>query len=196
MAQKIPASDHLHSTGKSLDLVLPGGCELSWKVPNVWNAFERNRARAYALSFNLAVTIENIERAEALLKSGENRTLVAMKNPPSGRSLGVGLWGAGRGFLAHWAVLDKGKIDNYQIAIPSRVNAAPRTPWGTMGACENAVFNTPIIESNFKNAADFSGIDIQRAIQSFDPCMRTTAYILMADSNKVLERVIDTSFPI
>jgi hypothetical protein len=51
-------------------------------------------------------------------------------------------------------VLDEGKIDNYQIAIPSRVNASPRTPWGELGPCERTVLNTPIIESKFTSEAD------------------------------------------
>ena len=119
-----------------------------------------------------------------------------MQIPQNGKHLGVGLWGAGRGFLAHWAVINQGSIDNYQISIPSRVNASPRTPWGELGPCERAVLNTPIIESQFSNEEDFVGIDIQRAIQSFDPCMNCTAHILVEHSDTVLNRVVDTSFPV
>ncbi len=196
LAQKIPASQYVNSTGNSLELMLPDKPVISWKVPSVWNAFERNRARAYALSFNLAVTLENTERAQMLLDRGETQVSVPMVEPPMDKQLGVGLWGAGRGFLAHWAVLNQGKIENYQISIPSRVNASPRTPWGDMGPCERAVLNTPIIESKFTDEKDFAGIDIQRAIQSFDPCMSTTTHILLEDSDTIVNGVIDTSFPI
>jgi hydrogenase large subunit len=61
---------------------------------------------------------------------------------------------------------------------------------------EQAVLNTPILETAFKNEDDFQGIDIQRSLQSFDPCMKTTALILVLGSNTLLDRVIDTCFPI
>ena len=110
------------------------------------------------------------------------------------KQLGVGLWGASRGFLAHWAVLDKQRIDNYQIAIPSRINAGTTTPTRTPGPMEKALLNTPILETAFRNADDFAAIDIQRTIQSFDPCMNCTAHVLVNGSEQVLSKVIDTSF--
>ncbi|MBV9993309.1 MAG: nickel-dependent hydrogenase large subunit [Alphaproteobacteria bacterium] len=166
LARKMPGSDFVHSTGASLVF---GGLE--WHVPKVWNAFERNRARAYAVAFNLAAVRECHARAKALIAGGETEMRVAFDLPGDGRRLGVGFGGAGRGMLAHWAVLDGAEIENYQIAIPSRINAAPRTPWGELGPMEQAVMNTAIVESNFTGPEDFCGIDIVRAIQSFDPCM-------------------------
>lgn len=201
LAQKIPESAYVTSTGQSLDMLLPKPntgtpIELSWRIPKRWNAFERNRARAYALAFNLAVTLENTERARLLIGQGETAVSAPMQIPDIGKSLGVGLWGAGRGFLAHWAVLDRGRIENYQIAIPSRINAGPRSPFGQLGSCEQAVLNTPIIESRFKNADDYTGIDVQRALQSFDPCMTCTTHILIKGTDKIIDDVVDTSFPI
>ena len=125
------------------------------------------------MAFNYAVTLENIERAMTLLERGEAEVRTPMTAPESGVHIGAGLWGAGRGFLAHWAVLDNGRIDNYQLAIPSRINVSPRAPWGTPGPAEQAILNTPILESG-----RFTGIDLQRALQSFDPCMSCTTHIL------------------
>jgi hydrogenase large subunit len=200
LAQKLPDSQFVNATGSGLQMRLPSQngetVQVNWVIPKVWNAFERNRARACALAFNLAITMENSQIALKLIGEGETRVSVPMSTITEGKSLGVGLWGAGRGFLAHWAVLDGGRIDNYQISIPSRINASPRTPWGDLGPCEKAVLNTPIIESGFSDEKSFAGIDIQRAIQSFDPCMSCTTHILMADSDTVVNRVVDTSFPI
>ena len=198
-AQKVSASDYLESTGQSLDFSLPyqdKRLEISWAVPSIWNAFERNRARAYVLAFNLAAVFENTERAQRLIRDGDTKTSTPLPELSHDDQLGVGLWGASRGFLAHWACLRDGKIDNYQISIPSRVNAGTRTPWGDLGPCEQAVLNTPILESNFTGADDFRGIDIQRAIQSFDPCMSCTTHIHIADTGTVLDGVVDTGFPI
>ena len=56
VAKKLPPSEYVQSTGQSLVMRVPRGSKLpeatlEWKVPEVWNAFERNRARAYAVAF-------------------------------------------------------------------------------------------------------------------------------------------------
>lgn len=198
-AQKIAPTPYMASTGNSMEFCLPaenGKLEATWRIPSIWNAFERNRARAYVLAFNLAAIHEHTDRALALLKGGHTKVAAPMTALDDGERLGVGLWGASRGFLAHWARIRDGKVENYQLSIPSRVNAGTRTPWGQPGPCEQAVLNTPIIESNFTGEDDFRGIDIQRAIQSFDPCMSCTTHILIAGSGNVLNGVVDTGFPI
>ncbi len=199
LAQKIPASEFLHATGSALHFALPTKpgkhIALEWKIPAIWNAFERNRARAYALAFSLSVTLENIAMAQRFIANGETQTHVPLSRERTGQQLGVGLWGASRGFLAHWAVIADQVIDNYQIAIPSRVNVGTSTPTGELGPLEKALLNTPILESQFNHAQDFSAIDIQRAIQSFDPCMNCSAHVLLDPGDTVLVKVIDTSFP-
>ncbi len=196
LAQKLPPSRYVEATGRSLVLHLAKRqwpeLRAEWSVPARWNAFERNRARAYAIAFNLMVTIENIERTKALLAQGEQHVAVPLTIPEHGRHFGAGFWGAGRGFLAHWAVIDDGVLSNYQISIPSRINASPRSPWGELGACERAVLNTPIIETNFRDETDFKGIDILRAIQSFDPCMPCTTHLRVEDTGTMLDRVVTT----
>ena len=142
------------------------------------------------------MTLENYHIARELIVNNDTQVRAPMNPASSGNCLGVGLWGAGRGFLAHWANLQDGVIENYQLAIPSRINSSPRAPWGTPGTLEQAVLNTPILESAFHSEDDFQGIDIQRAIQSFDPCMKTTANILVQGTDTLLDRVVDTSFPI
>lgn len=199
LAQKLPRNSFVASTGNSLEFLLPkteqGSIKMLWQIPKIWNAFERNRARAYSLAFNLAVTLENIRIAEQLVNTGQTQTHVALDRQQMGTRLGVGLWGASRGFLAHWAVIKDQVIDNYQIAIPSRINVATRNQHQTMGPLEQALHNTPILETGFQNVKDFQGIDLQRTIQSFDPCMSCHAQILIKDSGLVLRQEIDTSFP-
>lgn len=195
-AGALPRGEHMAADGAGLDFSLPdaarGEIKLRWNIPSLWNAFERNRARAYSLAFNVGVTRENIALAQAEIASGATCTRTPLANMPGGRRLGVGLWGASRGFLAHWAVLDDQLIDNYQIAIPSRINVGTRTPNQEPGPLEQALANTCIIESRYSGPDDFVGIDIQRAIQSFDPCMDCSAYILVGDGATVLKRAIDT----
>jgi len=142
------------------------------------------------------VTMENCERARALLRAGESRTASHFAIPPAGAHFGAGFCGAGRGFLGHWAHIVDGVLANYQIAVPSRINVGgPRSPWGDLGACEEALLHSPIIESNFRSDADFHGIDVLRAIQSFDPCMVCSAHFVLNGGTRVMERVITTDEP-
>ncbi len=197
LAQKIPHSHYFASTGSSLKLVIPRGAarpemELEWRVPSIWNAFERNRARAYAVGFNLMVTIENWVRAQDLMKRGETQVATPFTIPSKGHHIGVGFWGAGRGFLTHHCEIKDGLLANYQIITPSTVNACPRTPWGDPGPYEEAVMNTRIVESKFTGEDDFQGIDILRAIRSFDPCMPCTTHVMVEGTDRVVTRDVTT----
>ena len=197
LAQKIPQSDYIESTGHSLKLNLAKGASLpemtlEWKVPEVWNAFERNRARAYAVAFNLMVTLENLVRAFDLQKRDETRVAEPFEIPSKGHAIGVGFWGAGRGFLSHHCEIKDGLLANYQIVTPSTINACPRTPWGEPGAYEQAVMNTEIVESNFSDENDFQGIDILRALRSFDPCMPCTTHVMVEGTDRVVTREVTT----
>ena len=140
LANKLPESKYFQSTGNSLILNMAADelpeMKLEWKVPEVWNAFERNRARAYAVGFNMMVTMENWVRANDLIKRGETQVTTPFEIPKTGRYIGAGFWGAGRGYLAHWCVIENGVLANYQISTPSTVNACPKTPWGESGAYE------------------------------------------------------------
>ncbi len=183
-AQKIPASDFISATGTGMRFLVPKGevgeREVEWKVPERWNAFERNRGRAYHYLFSQLVGLESLFEAYKLFQQGE-RQVAAMtpaeleKAIPQDERRSVGIWGAGRGWLTHHMVMDKGKITNYQIVTPSTINASPRDPWGQPGPYEEAVMNTPIIE-DLSDPATFTSIDMLRAIRSFDPCMPCTTH--------------------
>lgn len=196
IANKLPKSEYFSSTGNSLILKLPKDqlpeMDMEWKIPKIWNAFERNRARAHAVGFNMMVTMENWVRAQDLLRRGETRVATPFEIPQDGNHIGVGMWGAGRGFLGHWAEIENGVLANYQISTPSTVNACPRTPWGEPGPYEQAVLNTPIIETNFKDHSDFKGIDVLRALRSFDPCMPCTTHTMVEGTDKVVTREVTT----
>ena len=75
----------------------------------------------------------------------------------------------------HHNHIDKGRLVNYQITTPSTINAAPRDPFGNLGPYEQGVVDTPILES--VPDEDIKGIDILRAIRSFDPCMPCTTHM-------------------
>ncbi|CAN5720187.1 nickel-dependent hydrogenase large subunit [soil metagenome] len=178
-AQLLPENDYIFPTGQSLKLLMPEGklpeMELEWHIPDVWNAFERNRSRAYSVAYTAMVAMNLWLQASNLMKAGETAVSTKFEIPKRGQRRGVGFWGAGRGYLTHHLVLDGGVVTNYQIVTPSTINASPRDPWGTPGMYEQAVLNTPIIEEEVGEG--FSGIDVLRAIRSFDPCMPCTTHV-------------------
>jgi hydrogenase large subunit len=145
-------------------------------VPEVWNAFERNRARAYCVPFTALIALVNWRMAMEELKLGHTATSTPFEIPRSGEQRGVGFWGAGRGYLTHHIVLDRGAVANYQIITPSTWNASPTDRWGQPGPYEEAVINTPLLEET-DDPQQFKGIDVLRTVRSFDPCMPCTTHI-------------------
>ena len=172
---------YIHPTGHSLQVELPKavlpGDPIEWNIPETWGAFERNRARAYCILYTSAIAYDNLMIAYDLLRKGgaDAKCSTPFKVPKDFRT-GVGLWGAGRGYLTHHLVMDKGLIENYQILTPSTWMASPKDPFGNPGPYEEAVAATPLLE-NYEKPEDFKGIDVLRAIRSFDPCMPCTTHI-------------------
>jgi len=178
-------SDYIHSTGNSLQINLPKAelpnDPIEWKIPETWGAFERNRARAYCILYTSAIAYDNLLLAYDLLrKGGPDAKMSTPYKIPKDHQIGVGLWSAGRGYLTHHMEIDKGVIENYQILTPSTWMASPKDPFGNPGPYEEAVLATPLLE-NYENPEDFKGIDVLRAIRSFDPCMPCTTHLHMDD---------------
>ncbi|MBA2319734.1 MAG: nickel-dependent hydrogenase large subunit [Deltaproteobacteria bacterium] len=179
LAGKMPHRRFLDLTPNSMLIDLPAFNEpamtMEWKIPQYWNAFERNRSRAYAVAYNAVVAYDNWLIGMELLRKGDTSTVTPYKIP-KGNRMGVGFWGAGRGWLTHHMEIDDGAIVNYQIVTPSTIMASPKDPWGNPGPYEEAVLETPLLEE-FESPEKFQGIDILRALRSFDPCMPCTTHM-------------------
>jgi hypothetical protein len=76
------------------------------------------------------------------------------------------------------------KIANYHPYPPTPWNANPRDIYGTPGPYEDAVQGTPIFEEN--GPENFKGIDIMRAVRSFDPCLPCGVHMYLGNG-KVIE---------
>ncbi len=168
----------LEATGDGLRIVMPRHelpeMELFWKVPRTLNALERNRGRAYAMAFTAAIGMNCMLRALDYWRRGETAVSTPYKVPKDER-VSAGFWEAGRGWLIHHMHMDKGKLINYQITTPSTINASPADPFGGLGPYEQAIIDTPILESVRDD--EVKGIDVLRAIRSFDPCMPCTTHM-------------------
>ncbi len=178
LAAQTPDNPFLEATGDGLRMVLPRHnlpeTEVFWKVPDTLNALERNRGRAYAMAFTATIGMNILLKAFEYWRRGETKVSTPYKVPKDER-VAAGFWEAGRGWLIHHIHMDKGKLINYQITTPSTINAAPRDPFGGLGPYEEAIVDTPILESVSDD--EVKGIDILRAIRSFDPCMPCTTHM-------------------
>jgi hydrogenase large subunit len=100
--------------------------------------------------------------------------------------IGCGFTEAVRGVLSHHMVIKGGKIANYHPYPPTPWNANPRDVYGTPGPYEDAVIGTPIFEENPRDK--FKGIDIMRAVRSFDPCLPCGVHMYLG-KGKVLKKL-------
>jgi hydrogenase large subunit len=107
------------------------------------------------------------------IKNGDSRMFNNVRWDPSSwpkEAQGVGLSEAPRGALAHWIVIKDGKIDNYQLVVPSTWNASPRDPNGQRSAYEASLIGTPVSNPD-------QPLEILRTIHSFDPCIACAVHL-------------------
>ncbi|MGW1294079.1 nickel-dependent hydrogenase large subunit [Streptomyces sp. NPDC002533] len=163
---------YIKATGHSVQINLPRTMTkpemaLEWKIPQWSNALERNRARTYFQAYAAAAALHFAEQAMEEVRAGRTQTWEQFDVPDE--SIGCGFTEAVRGVLSHHMVIRDGKIANYHPYPPTPWNGSVRDTYGTPGPYEDAVQNTPIFEEN--PPENFKGIDIMRAVRSFDPCL-------------------------
>ncbi|GAA2547088.1 nickel-dependent hydrogenase large subunit [Pseudonocardia hydrocarbonoxydans] len=170
--------DEIQATGHSVKINLPRTvlrpeASYEWHCPTdkagrpLSNAIERNRARTYFQAYAAGCALHFIEKALAEVRGGHTKTWEKFVVPDE--SISVGFTEAVRGVLSHHMVIRGGKIANYHPYPPTPWNGSVRDSFGTPGPYEDAVQNTPIFEES--RGDDFKGIDIMRAVRSFDPCL-------------------------
>jgi hydrogenase large subunit len=118
------------------------------------------------------------------VRAGRTKTWEPFTVPDNAES--VGFTEAVRGVLSHHMVIRDGKIANYHPYPPTPWNGSVRDVYGTPGPYEDAVQNTPIFEEN--GPEDFKGIDIMRAVRSFDPCLPCGVHMYLG-GGRVVERL-------
>ena len=178
--------NYVKATGHSVKINLPKTAllpevEFEWKIPQWSNAIERDRARTYFQAYAAATALHFVEKALSELHAGRTATWSEFKVPDE--AIGCGFHEAVRGVLSHHVVIRDGKIANYHPYPPTPWNANPRDIYGTPGPYEDAVQNTPIFEENGPDK--FKGIDIMRAVRSFDPCLPCGVHMYVGDGRTI-----------
>ena len=117
------------------------------------------------------------------IRSGDVRTfnerLWEPQSWPS-HAQGVCFTEAPRGALAHWLVIEQGKISNYQAVVPSTWNAGPRDPLGQEGPYEASLKGQLL-------AVPTQPLEILRTIHSFDPCIACAVHLSDPEGEELLE---------
>ena len=180
---------YVKATGTSVKIRLPKTAlkpevEFEWKIPKWSNAIERDRARTYFQAYAAAVGLYCVEQAMKEVHAGRTQTFTPFEVPKE--AIGCGFHEAVRGVLSHHLVIRNGKVANYHPYPPTPWNANPRDTYGTPGPYEDAVQNTPIFEENGPD--NFKGIDIMRAVRSFDPCLPCGVHMYLG-GGKVLKEM-------
>jgi hydrogenase large subunit len=186
---------YVKSTGHSVQINLPRTAtrpevSFEWKIPvdasgaPLSNAIERDRARTYFQAYCAAAALHFCQLALAEVRAGRTKTWEPFTVPDEANS--CGFTEAVRGVLSHHMVIRGGKIANYHPYPPTPWNASVRDSYGTPGPYEDAVQNTPIFEEN--PPENFKGIDVMRAVRSFDPCLPCGVHMYLGNG-KTLEKV-------
>jgi hydrogenase large subunit len=186
LAGIVDLGGYIKATGHSVKIRLPKSAtkpevEFEWHVPKWSNAIERNRARTYFQAYSAAVALYCIDKALAEINAGHTKTWNDFTVPKE--AIGCGFHEAVRGVLSHHMVIENGKIANYHPYPPTPWNGSVRDIYGTPGPYEDAVQNTPIFEENGPDK--FKGIDIMRAVRSFDPCLPCGVHMYLGEGKEL-----------
>ncbi|MFC4783895.1 nickel-dependent hydrogenase large subunit [Nocardioides sp. MAHUQ-72] len=187
---------YVKATGNSVVINLPRTAlkpevTFEWKVPRWSNAIERNRARTYFQAYAAALALHFTDMALAEIRAGRTDTWTSFEVPDT--AVSVGFTEAVRGVLSHHMVIRDGKIANYHPYPPTPWNGSVRDTYGTPGPYEDAVQNTPIFEENPPDT--FKGIDIMRAVRSFDPCLPCGVH-MYTGGGRVVQQLHTPTMPV
>jgi hydrogenase large subunit len=158
------------------------------KIPAtaLFSTLGRTAARGLETQLGVHWLMDEYDRLIANLKSGDTATADTSRWDPSTwppQAKGFGFTEAPRGSLGHWIQIEKGKIANYQIVVPSTWNASPKDGRGQHGAYEAALVGTPM-------ADPARPVEILRTIHSFDPCLACASHVLGPDGRTLAEVIV------
>ena len=82
-----------------------------------------------------------------------------------------------------FALINDGKIDNYQCVVPSTWNAGPRDAEGQMGPYEASLIGNPIADSE-------RPLEVIRTVHSFDPCLACAVHLVRPNDKREGTRIL------
>lgn len=152
-------------------------------IEAVFSTLGRTAARAVETKVFADHMLNTYNQLLEVIKSGETATFNDSKWEPTtwpSHAEGFGFMEAPRGALGHWIVIDRGRITNYQMVVPTTWNGSPRDHKGLPGAYEASLIGTPLAKPEWP-------LEVLRTIHSFDPCMACAIHLVDANGEDVGE---------
>ncbi len=166
----------MYATGNEMvkELVDSTLTALDAPIEAVFSTLGRTAARAFESKVIAYAMKDWYNDLLANIASGDTQNWNGEKWEPStwpNHAEGAGWFEAPRGALGHWIVIDSGKIENYQMIVPTTWNASPRDHLEQPGAYEASLPGTPMVDPG-------QPLEILRTIHSFDPCMACAIHLM------------------
>ena len=92
-------------------------------------------------------------------------------------SRGVGFVEAPRGGLSHWIRIEKGRVGNFQLVVPTTWNLGPRDANNVLGPCEEALMGTPIADPK-------RPVKLLRTAHACALCIACAVHVMDGETNK------------
>jgi hydrogenase large subunit len=156
--------------------------QLGLPLTAMFSTMGRTAARALECKILADALPQWYDSLMANIRAGDVRTFNETLWEPSTwpkHAQGVGFLEAPRGSLAHWIVIDDGKISNYQAVVPTTWNAGPRDAAGSEGPYEAALKGQSVKDPK-------QPLEILRTIHSFDPCLACAVHVIDPDGEELI----------
>jgi hydrogenase large subunit len=153
------------------------------KTPIPVTALHSTIGRIAARAIRCAVLLESLQNQwQLLIDNIAKGDFDTFNRPvfPKGEIRGFGYHEAPRGVLSHWAVIEKGKIKNYQAVVPSTWNAGPRDDNDVPGPYEASLMDNPIANTELP-------LEVLRTVHSFDPCLACAIHLVDAKKRPIVQ---------
>ena len=177
---------YIKATGDSVKIYLPKTAtkpevEFEWKIPQWSNAIERDRARTYFQAYAAAAALYFAEQALEELHAGHTKTWTEFKVPERGHRLRLPRSGARR--LVAPRRYPRRQDRQLSSLSAHAVERQPPRYLRHAGPLRRRRANTPIFEENGPD--NFKGIDIMRAVRSFDPCLPCGVHMYLGNGKEI-----------
>ena len=143
------------------------------------NTLGRTAIRQIETMYVADLMVEWVTELAEAIKGGDSEYFRA---PERTTGEGSGFWEAPRGALYHSEKVKDGKIEGYQIIIPSTWNLAPINAKGEHGPLEQALIGVPVADIEMP-------INALRTVHSFDPCTACAVHVTARETGKHFETV-------
>ncbi|HKK34480.1 MAG TPA: nickel-dependent hydrogenase large subunit [Desulfomicrobiaceae bacterium] len=142
----------------------------------LFSTLGRTAARGIETAITAKAMGDWVMELEENAKSGDTKIYQEWEMPDEAQ--GVGYVNAPRGALSHWIRIEKGKIANFQLVVPSTWNLGPRCGKGKLSPVEEALIGTPVFDPK-------RPVEILRTVHSFDPCIACGVHVIDSRTNEV-----------